>query len=243
MKNKLLLLLFMASILGACKKDNKDAPGSVLNGTVIVASTKQPVGVATNGTQLELWQSGYQLFQKIVVHIDQNGRFSAKLFDGTYKLVRLGGAPWANNTDTITVNLKGSATVDVPVNPFFTLGSEAFTFNKADTSITATFNVARLDASKNSDRVSVHLGLTQFVDANNQIPLPGSMNDITPPANYLTAPVTIKLMLNPARHSNADLKRQLNEALLKGYAFVRVGVRTTGITQRFYTQVKEISLK
>jgi hypothetical protein len=243
MKNKLLLLLFVVSVLGACKKDNKDAPSSVLSGRVIVSSTKQPVGVATNGTQLELWQSGYQLFQKIAVHIDQDGKFSSKLFDGTYKLVRLGGAPWANNTDTITVNLKGSATIDVPVDPFFTATGETFTFNKADTSITGVFTVTRYDATKTSDKVSLHIGLTQFTDANNQIPVTASMNDITPPANYLTAPVTIKVYLNPARHSNATAKQELTKALQKGYVFVRGAVKTNGITQRFYTPVKEISLK
>jgi hypothetical protein len=212
----------------------------------VVAGTKQPVGVATNGTQLELWQYGYQLRQKIAVHINQDGTFSSRLFDGNYKLVRLTGAPWANNTDTINVDLKGSADVEVPVNPFFTVGGESFTFNKADTSITAVFSVSRLDATRNSDRVSLHVGLTNFVDVNNQIPIPAANNDITPPANFLTVPVTMKIFLNPNRYpasNQAELRRQLDVALQKGYAFVRAGVRTTGITQRFYTQVKEISLK
>lgn len=236
--------MFFLFLFGACKKDNRDAPDSVISGRVIVSNTKQPVGVATNGTQLELWQSGYDLYQKIPVYINHDGTFSARLFDGTYKLVRLSGAPWAANTsDTIVVNVKGSTSLDVPVDPFFTIGSENFTFNKADTSITAVFSVARYDASKTSDKVSLHIGLTQFTDVNNQIPLPASMNDITPPANYLTSPITIKVYLNPARHSNAELKRQLGVALQKGYAFVRAAVKTSGVTQRFYTQVKEISLK
>src|SRR5690349_15530892 len=115
MKNNLLLLLIVVSVLGGCKKDNKEPPKSVLTGTVLVEGTKQAVGVASNRVQLELWQNGYALFQKIPVYIDQDGTFSATLFDGQYKLVRLSGAPWTNNTDTITVNLKGSSTVDVPV--------------------------------------------------------------------------------------------------------------------------------
>src|SRR5215213_11729290 len=165
MKNNLLLLLIIVSVLGGCKKDNREPPKSALSGTVIVEGTKQPVGLASNRVQLELWQSGYALFQKIAVYVDQDGTFSANLFDGQYKLVRLSGAPWANNTDTITVNLKGSATVDVPVKPFFTVANDNVTFNAADTSITATFNVTRLDAGKTADRVSLHLGLTSFVDA------------------------------------------------------------------------------
>jgi hypothetical protein len=247
MKNKILPLLMILSVLGGCRKDNKEPPKSTLTGTVIVNGTKQPVGVASNGTQLELWQSGYQLFQKIPVYIDQDGTFSAKLFDGTYKLVRLSGAPWANNTDTITINLNGSANVEVPVTPFFTVSGETITYSAADTSITASFSVNRLDATKAADRVSLSLGLTNLVDAQtNQIPIPAASNDKTPASNYLTAPTSIKVQLNPDRYTgtaNAELRRQLTLALQKGYLFARVGVRTTGVTQRFYSQVKEISLK
>ena len=247
MKRNLLPLLMILSVLGGCKKDNREPPKSTLTGVVIVTGTKTPVGVASGGTQLELWQYGYALRNKIAVHIDQDGTFSSKLFDGNYKLVRLGGAPWAANTDTINIDLKGSATVEVPVSPFFTVGGETYTYTAADTSITAVFSVGRLDATKTADKVSFHIALTNFVDAQtNQIPIPAATNDKTPAANYLTAPTTIKIPLNPDRYtgtSNAELRRQLGVALQKGYAFVRAGVRTTGITQRFYTQVKEIALK
>lgn len=243
MKNNLLLLLIMVSVLGGCKKDNKEPPKSTLSGTVSVEGTKQAVGVASNRVQLELWQNGYALFQKIPVYIDQDGTFSANLFDGQYKLVRLSGAPWMNNTDTIIVNLKGSSTVDVPVKPFFTVANDNITFSAADTSISASFNVSRLDATKTADRVSLHLGLTTFVDAvTNQIPFPTANNDKAPASNYLTAPTTFKLFLNPNRYSG-ELKRQLTLALQNGYLFARAAVRTTGVTERFYSQVKQINLK
>jgi hypothetical protein len=247
MKNNLLLLLIVISVLGGCKKDNKEPPKSTLTGKVMVEGTKESVGVASNRVQLELWQSGYALFQKIPVYVDQDGTFSANLFDGQYKLVRLSGAPWANNTDTINIDLRGSANVEVPVKPFFTVGNETITFNAADTSITSTFGVSRVDATKTADRVSLHLGLTNFVDAvNNQMPLPAANNDKTPASNYLTAPTTIKVFLNPARYpgsSTAELRRQLGLAIQKGYLFARVAVRTTGVTERFYSQVKQINLK
>ncbi|MEI9946125.1 MAG: DUF3823 domain-containing protein [Chitinophagaceae bacterium] len=247
MKKELLILVLILSVLGGCKKDNKEPPKSTLTGVVVVTGTKTPVGVASNGTQLEIWQSGYQLFQKIAVYIDQDGTFSSKLYDGQYKLVRLSGAPWANATDTIVVNLKGSATVEVPVMPFFTTAGETYTYKASDTSITAVFSVNRLDATKNADKVSFHIALTNFVDAQtNQIPIPAATNDIAPAGTYLTAPTTIKILLNPDRYpgtANAELRRQLSQALLKGYGFVRVGVRTTGVTQRYYTQVKEVALK
>lgn len=243
MKRNFLPLILLIAVLGGCKKDNREPPKSILTGVVLVEGTKTPVGVASNGTQLELWQYGYALLNKIAVHIDQDGSFSAKLFDGNYKLVRLGGAPWAAQTDTINIDLNGSATVEVPVKPFFTIGGETYTYAAADTSLTATFSVARVDATKTADRVSFSIGLTNFVDAQtNQIPVPAATNDKAPASNYLTTATSIKIPLNPNRYSG-ELKRQLTLALQKGYLFGRAGVRTTGITQRFYTQVKEIPLK
>jgi len=247
MKQNFLPLILILFVLGGCKKDNREPPQSTLTGAVLIEGTKTPVGVASNGTQLELWQYGYALRNKIAVHIDQDGTFSAKLFDGNYKLVRLGGAPWAAQTDTINVDLNGSATIEVPVKPFFTVGGETYTYSAVDTSITAVFSVGRVDATKVADRVSFSIGLTNFVDAQtNQIPIPAATNDKTPAANYLTVPTTIKIPLNPNRYtgtSNAELRRQLTLALQKGYLYGRAGVRTTGITQRLYTQVKEIALK
>jgi hypothetical protein len=256
MKHTLLPLILAIAVLGACKKDNREPPKSTLDGMVVITGTKTPVGVQSNGTQLELWQDGYALRQKIPVYIDHTGLFSAKLFDGRYKMVRLTGAPWKTDTDTITIDLKGHAVVEVPVVPFFTVGGETITYNAADTSITAVFTISRMDATKTADRVSLHLGQTIIVDANNQIPFngPAAINDLAPAGTYLTAPTTIKVYLNPARHpnfkdgqgrdvSNAELRRQLTDILAKKYTFARVAVKTTNVTQRMYSQVKQIKLQ
>src|SRR5660397_127396 len=96
MKRYIILLLIVAFGLSysGCTQDNFDPPTSMLTGTIVYNST--PVGVRSNGTQLELWQYGFKLRSKISVYIAQDGTYSARLFDGNYKLVRLAGAPWAN---------------------------------------------------------------------------------------------------------------------------------------------------
>src|SRR5688572_16723553 len=159
MKLKSILYIAAATftVLMGCKKDNFDPPGSVLKGRVVyngqVLGVRTPTvnasgGTTTGGVQLELWQYGYQLFTKIPVYVNQDGTFSASLFDGNYKLVRLGGAPWQNNTDSIDISLKGSLDIDVPVVPFFTISNATCTFNKADSSITATFTVNNVVAGR-----------------------------------------------------------------------------------------------
>ena len=60
-------------ILVGCEYDNYDPPRSFLTGTVTYNGN--PVGVRSGATQLELWQHGYQLFEKIPVYIAQDGTF------------------------------------------------------------------------------------------------------------------------------------------------------------------------
>ncbi|RYF68228.1 MAG: DUF3823 domain-containing protein, partial [Cytophagaceae bacterium] len=60
MKAILFSLLAGTVLLASCAKDNYEPPKSTLTGRVIFDN--QPVGVRTNGVQLELWQRGYQLF-------------------------------------------------------------------------------------------------------------------------------------------------------------------------------------
>src|SRR5690606_7454193 len=120
----------------------------------------------SGGVQLELWQHGYELFSKIPVHVDQDGSFSARLFDGDYKLVLLrGNGPWADNTDSLDVHIKGSATVDVPVDPYFVITNHAFQRNGDQ--ITATVSIQQVNTSRSLERVRLYLGQTMIVDQNN----------------------------------------------------------------------------
>src|SRR5690606_35052357 len=122
-----LLSIVVIMVMG-CEKDNYEEPTSMLTGRVVYQG--EPLGMRSGGVQLELWQHGYELFSKIPVHVDQDGSFSARLFDGDYKLVLLrGNGPWADNTDSLDVHIKGSATVDVPVDPYFVITNHAFQRN------------------------------------------------------------------------------------------------------------------
>ena len=115
MKTKILFIVAcVCFLLASCEYDNYDAPSAKLSGRVVYNDA--PVGVRTNGTQLELWQDGYELYTKIPVYIAQDGTFSASLFNGQYKLVRLSGAPWEDQPmDTIRIEVKGNTVVDVPI--------------------------------------------------------------------------------------------------------------------------------
>ena len=225
MKKKCLPFILILSIfLSYCKKDNLEPPSSTISGRIVY--DKEPLGLRSNGVQLELWQNGYQLFSKIPVYVKQDGTFSASVFDGNYKLTLLkGNGPWADKVDTINVNVNGSVSVDVPVNPFFTIKNE--TFQKNGMEITATFNLKKIDDTKELEYARVYIGQTTITDQNINVA------NVTVPASSITdilKPITTSINI-PASLSN------------KEYVFARVGVKTVGVAELLYSQPQLIQIK
>ena len=215
-------LLVGSVLLAGCAKDNFEPPTSTITGRVVYEN--QPVGVRTNGVQLELWQRGYQLFTKIPVQVAQDGSFSATVFDGDYKLVRLrGNGPWVDNTDTIAVQVRGAAQVDVPVQPYYVIRNA--TMQKVGTNLTATATVSQATAGRAIERVTLYVGATQFVDINNN----AGRADLTGTALAdLSKPLSFSMALPTAVTS-------------KGYAYGRIGVKTVGVAEMLYTPVQKIT--
>ncbi|MEI8225988.1 MAG: DUF3823 domain-containing protein [Bacteroidota bacterium] len=223
MKREIIFTLIAAFVIlfAGCTKDNFDPPTSILTGTITYNSS--PVGVRSNGTQLELWQYGFKLRSKIAVYIAQDGTYSARLFDGNYKLVRLGGAPWVNQTDSINVTVSGATKVDVPVVPYFIITGETFSY--AGGVLSASCTVTKV-GTVNIERLTLYVGATSIVDASNN----GGKSDKTGSAlSNLTVPLTYSYTVPTTLTS-------------KSYIYVRIGVKTTGVGELLYTPVKKIQL-
>ncbi len=223
MKAILFSLLAGLFLLTGCAKDNYEPPKSTLTGRVIYDN--QPVGVRTNGVQLELWQRGYQLFTKIPVQVAQDGTFSAVLFDGDYKLVRLrGNGPWVDNTDTINVQVRGAATIDVLVQPYYVIRNP--TIQRSGTNLTASASVAQVAAGRAIERVTLYVGTTQFVDVTNNV---ASASLQTAALADLSKPLALSLVLPTSVAS-------------RPYSYARIGVKTVGVAELLYTPVQKITL-
>jgi hypothetical protein len=226
MKTKILAFLVMTSwvMLTGCEKDNYQQPKSVLKGRIV--HDGQVIGLRSNGVQLELWQHGYQLFTKIPVYIQQDGTFSASLFDGNYKLVRLrGNGPWIDNSDSIDIQLKGSMELDVPVTPYFVFKND--TYQKGEKAVSATFNLQQVNTSRQIERVNLYVGTTTIVDANNNA---GNVQKVAADLTDLTKPVTLTAPLSAALAS-------------REYVFVRLGVKTAGVGEMLFGAPQKIQLK
>ncbi|MBC8155298.1 MAG: DUF3823 domain-containing protein [Bacteroidetes bacterium] len=223
MKATLFSLLVGTALLAGCAKDNFEPPTSTITGQVVYEN--QPVGVRSNGVQLELWQSGFQLFTKIPVLVAQDGTFSAVVFDGNYKLVRLrGNGPWVDNADTIQVAVRGGAKVDVPVQPYYVIRNG--TIQKSGTNLTATCSISQIVATRAIERVTLYVGTTQFVDITNNV---GSANLTGAALADLSKPLSLTLAL-PASIAG------------RAYSYARIGVKTVGVAELLYTPVQKITM-
>lgn len=224
MKIQVLLIASLFCLLFAsCEYDNYNEPTSILSGRVIYNGT--PVGVRTNGTQLELWQNGFKLFTKIPVFIAHDGTFSASLFDGQYKLVRMTGAPWLPQTsDTIVVNVKGNTNIEVPVSPYFVIKNESFAVNAG--SITVKFTVEKPVASAVLGNVNIYFGNSILTD---NIRNEGVVNVNL--ANVTLGQETTVVATIPAKVASSD------------YMFVRIGAKATVSSEYCFTRVQKIALK
>jgi hypothetical protein len=230
MKFKLYIsIALLITGISACEKDNLKEPTSILTGRVTFQG--QPVGVrqvgtGTAGVIYDIFQPGYAFFTPIPLNIAQDGSFKATLFDGDYKIVRRNTAsgPWVDKTDTINVSLKGSASVDIPVEPFFVIKNASFTKNGTDVSVT--FTVEKNGTHTNTVEVAkLFLGRYYLMDI-------GNGSAVTKDATGLTLgqPVTVTQAI-PAPIAGDD------------FIFARVGVKTKGITEYLYTSSTKIQLK
>lgn len=226
MKRNIFSIIGCAVVLlfSSCEKDNYDAPASTLTGRVVYQD--QPLGVRSDGVQLELWQSGYSLFTKIPVYVAQDGTFSASLFDGNYKLTRLrGNGPWADNTDTINIQVKGGTTVDVPVDPYFVIRND--NVQRSGNAINATFNIQRVNTTKDLEYVRLYVGQTMITD---QVRNDGSATKMPADIADMSQPVTLSVNVPGSLAS-------------KEAVYARIGVKTVGVAELLYSQPIKVNLK
>jgi len=220
MKHYRFIFLFMivAFTVTSCGLDNYDAPQSRLQGKITYNGEELGLRGTGEAVQLQLYQDGYQLRDYIRVYVGQDGSFEALLFDGVYKLVtRDKNGPWVNNRDTIVVNLKGSADVEVPVTPYFTISNELISLS--GNVLNATFNVNKIVSTANIDYVTLLVSKTSFVDDVTYIARKDFRNQ---------QPGSLNLSM--------DLSDNTSVAAAKAL-FARVGVRAVGADQAIYSDI------
>lgn len=212
------IILLSVMMFTACGLDNYDAPQSELHGKITYNG--QTLGLRGTGeaVQLQLYQDGYELRDNIPVYVGQDGTFSAKLFDGEYKLVtRNQNGPWVNSRDTTVIKLNGTTTVDVQVTPYFTISGANISLNGSQ--LNASFTVNQVVQTANIEYVMLLVSKTNFVDDVSYIGREDFRN-----------------VGAGALNLSMDLSSNQQVASAKAL-FGRVGVRTVGADQAIYSDV------
>ncbi|WP_373516099.1 DUF3823 domain-containing protein [Persicitalea sp.] len=224
-------ILGLATLFASCQMDNYAEPKTSLTGNIVYKG--EPVGVEYNQVRLQLWQPGFGKLAPIDAVIDQDGSYSALLFNGNYKLVfTKNDGPWKTITkdaaakDTTFVNLNGDQQVDIEVLPYYMIRNAKF--SKEPKKVSSTFDVEKIITgvdAKDIERVSLIISRTQFVARANNIAI--------------------------TNKEGADVKGKTNFSLsvdvptvspAQDFVFARVGVKIKEVEDMVFSKVEKIQL-
>ncbi len=228
-----IILLLLSVVFAGCEYDNYEAPKSMLQGRIVYNG--EPIQVSTNEVNIELWEPGWQLKNRIDVAVAQEGTYSASLFDADYKLMfRQNQGPFRmkfnteTNSDTILVNVRGNTVRDIEVLPYYMIRNPQITMTSGV--ITATASLEKIITDENArdvERVSLYLNRTKFVDQRGEYNL--ARTDIAaadiPDLNSVSLSVTVP-----------ELVRS------QSFVYARIGVKMQGVEHLIYSPVQQLTL-
>lgn len=213
-----IVAILLVVLLSACGKDNYDEPTSQLFGRVTYQGQNLNLRGTGEAVQLQLYQDGYEKHDPIPVYVKQDGSFSALLFNGDYRLTtKDGNGPWVNNHESIEINLKGSAEVNLEVVPYFLISKEEISIS--DSKLDASFMIDQIVEDAKIDRIMLLLSKTQFVDDVNNL-FRQDFLDVKEGGTYLSADIS----------NNAEVKKA-------NILYARIGVLANGADQAIYSSV------
>lgn len=217
--NRLTYFLLVIICFSGCAVDNYDPPSTTFNGRLVFEG--QPIQIRQGISVLQLYQPGYENQNPIAVNVKQDGSFSSTLFDGTYKLVRVAGnGPWENNPDSITIDVHGPTTIDVPVTPFFSISDVSFEVN--DGVLIAQCKIKKNVDSRQLEKISLFVNKTNLVDHTIQL---------------TAAPTSTKNAAQVNEGETIILQQDLAGYNTEPYLFARIGIKAEGSPEYSYSTV------
>ncbi|MDQ0967656.1 hypothetical protein QFZ20_003059 [Flavobacterium sp. W4I14] len=231
MKNRFYIIIAAVAVLfSSCKKDNYDAPAADFTGRIVYKG--EAINMQYGQVNFELWQSGFGNYSALNVNVSQDGNFSAKLFDGNYKLVfspNQGPFLWKKNAagkqDTIAVNISGNKVMDIEVTPYYMIRGASLTAASGKVNGFCKLEKIITDANaKDIESVSLYINKTQFVDGGNNIGVQELRGVALADLNNLNMSVSIPTIV-PTQN----------------YVFARIGVKVAGVDDLIFTPVTKIS--
>lgn len=226
-----IFILGALTFLASCDKvDNYEEPDAFFTGQVVY--NNEPIRVGSNQVDFQLWQSGFGKETPLGVTLDQEGKFSARLYSGDYRLAFVKGqGPFRTNIineqqlDTIFVDLNGNTEMNIEVTPYYLIESAEFT--KSGTTIVGKCSINKIIAdsdAKDIERVTLYVNKTQFVSDN------GDYNIIASDGDFSDL-------------NNINISVDLPETTVnREQLYARIGVRMVGVEDMIFSPVEKIDL-
>lgn len=229
MKFNAALMLVLGVLAFACKKDNYDAPSSVLSGRIVYNG--EPIQVQYDNVPFQLVQYGFGKVGPINSTITPEGTYSHVLFDGEYKFViSPGQGPFmwpqtGGKADSITISVSGNTTLDIEVTPYYMIRTPQITGNS--TSVAGTFALEKIITDVNAkdiERVNLYLNKTQFVSGSDNIANTELAGSAITNMSSISINVTLPT-ISPTQN----------------YVFARIGVKIAGVEDMLFSPVQKIT--
>ncbi|MFO8002471.1 MAG: DUF3823 domain-containing protein [Marinilabilia sp.] len=229
--NILFAITLLTGILVSCEYDNYEEPKSQLQGSLVYEG--DPINVAYNEVSFQLWEDGWELEYPIDVEVDQNGSYSAMLFNSTYKLIiDEHQGPFRNipdpdtGSDTIEVEVNGDKEMDIEVEPYYMIRNEDFSVSGGE--VNASFALEQIISGDDArDVEAVHLSVhkRQFVDNLN------NLENTTIGGGDIDDPENVSLSVGiPDMTPSQD------------YVFARIGVKIAGVEDLLFSEVVKLDI-
>ncbi|CAG5074449.1 hypothetical protein DYBT9623_05136 [Dyadobacter sp. CECT 9623] len=228
---QLLTIFLLGFVMLSCSKDNFTDPKSTLTGQIVYNG--EPIGVEFNQVRLQLWQPGFGKLAPIDAPVDQDGSYSALLFNGNYKLVVPSGrGPFrtiqqdASKKDTLYVALSGNQTLDVEVQPYYMIRNASF--NGGEGKVAASLKLEKIIIGVNAkdvESVSLFINKTNFVSRATNIGVVDLNAADLKDLNSISLTVNVPALV-PAQD----------------YVFGRVGVKIKDVEDMVFSPVQKIDL-
>lgn len=234
MKRHLFYTFYLALglTITSCAYDNYDAPNTYFQGRIVYNG--EPINVAYNNVNFELWEPGWEKKIAINVPVEQDGSYSTILFKSTYKLIfQSGQGPFRMNrndetgSDTVMINLNGNQTLDIEVLPYYIIRNPQFSLSgTSPQKVTASCGLEQIIMGvdeRNVERVSLYISKTQFVDSRTSVGTHDVSREDIQDLSNINFSVDIPT-LNPSQN----------------YVFARIGLKIDGIEDMIFSTVQKI---
>lgn len=220
--------LAVALLLASCEIDNYDEPESFFTGKIVYNG--EPIEVGAREVRFQLFQPGFGNLAPLDVHLDIDGSFSGRFFDGDYKLKFVDGqGPFKalevneQQGDTIFISIRGNTEMNLEVLPYYTLKSSQF--NLSANTVNGSANYQQIITGTDSRSIEfakLYLNDTEFVSNNDDYNI--AETNMTINSGTLNGNIEI-----PAGYS-------------KTYVYARIGLKITGVEDLIFTPVQKLDL-